>query len=84
MNSISELQELVQYLMEIRIHIQALTDKLEMLKKDRDSMQSKLLESMKLNRLKAWKNNENAFAIVSKLDTRIVDEEKLIQDIQSR
>ncbi len=38
---------------------------------------------MKSNNLRSWKTNDNSFSLVSKLDTRIVDEELAIKDIKA-
>lgn len=84
MNTITDLQNLIQDLLSRRSEIQELTDKLDILKVSRDTLQGNLLESMKANNLVAWKTIENTFSITTKTDTKIIDEEKLIYDIESR
>ena len=39
---------------------------------------------MRSNNLKSWKTNDNSFSLVSKLDTRILNEDEAIRDIKSR
>lgn len=84
MNTITDLQNLIQDLLSRRSEIQELTDKLDILKTERDSLQGNLLDSMKANNLMAWKTPENTFSITTKTDTKIIDEDKLIHDIESR
>lgn len=71
-------------LITVRNQIAFFTQKLDELKEKRDMTQRTLIDAMKSNNLKSWKTNDNSFSLVSKMDTRIINEEEVIQDIKSR
>jgi hypothetical protein len=71
-------------LITVRNQIAFFTQKLDELKEKRDMTQRTLIESMKSNNLKSWKTNDNSFSLVSKMDTRIINEEEAIADIKAR
>ncbi|MBP9779804.1 hypothetical protein KBD33_04265, partial [Candidatus Gracilibacteria bacterium] len=71
-------------LIAVRNQIAFFTQKIDELKEKRDMTQKTLIDAMKSNNLKSWKTNENSFSLVSKMDTRIVDEEQAIKDIKAR
>jgi hypothetical protein len=71
-------------LIAVRNQIAFFTQKIDELKEKRDMTQKTLIDAMKSNNLKSWKTNDNSFSLVSKMDTRIVDEEQTIKDIKAR
>jgi hypothetical protein len=71
-------------LITVRNQISFFTQKLDELKEKRDMTQRTLIDAMKSNNLKSWKTNDNSFSLVSKMDTRIINEEEAIRDIKSR
>ncbi len=71
-------------LIAVRNQIAFFTQKIDELKEKRDMTQRTLIDAMKSNNLKSWKTNDNSFSLVSKMDTRIVDEEQAIKDIKAR
>lgn len=71
-------------LITVRNQIAFFTQKLDELKEKRDMTQRTLIDAMKSNNLKSWKTNDNSFSLVSKMDTRIINEEEAIQDIKAR
>ncbi|MBP7806432.1 hypothetical protein KA057_01995 [Candidatus Gracilibacteria bacterium] len=71
-------------LIAVRNQIAFFTQKIDELKEKRDMTQKTLIDAMKSNNLKSWKTNDNSFSLVSKMDTRIVDEEQAIKDIKAR
>lgn len=81
MNTITELQKLVNNLLTIRNNIQQLTDNVDLLKAEKENLQNKLIVYMKDNNLKSWKTNENTFSIVSKYDVQVIDELRLMQEL---
>lgn len=68
----------------LRNQIAFFTAKLEELKDKKDTIQRWLIETMKSNNLKSWKTNDSSFSLVSKIDTRIINEEQAIKDIKAR
>lgn len=84
MSNIEILPEFTLKLIEIRNEIANVAEYLDSLKEKRDTIQSWLIQTMKSNNLRSWKTNDNSFSLVSKTDTRIVDEELAIQDIKNR
>lgn len=84
MNSITELQNLVYNLTSIRKSIQEFTDRLDLLKIEKDLIQSNLINYMKDNNLKSWKTNDNTFSLISKYDVQILDESKLMDELNIR
>jgi hypothetical protein len=71
-------------LITVRNQIAFFTQKLDELKEKRDMIQKTLIDTMKSNNLKSWKTNDNSFSLVSKIDTRIINEEEAIADIKAR
>ncbi len=71
-------------LITVRNQIAFFTQKLDELKEKRDMTQRTLIDAMKSNNLKSWKTNDNSFSLISKIDTRIINEEEAIQDIKAR
>lgn len=71
-------------LITVRNQIAFFTQKLDELKEKRDITQRTLIDAMKSNNLKSWKTNDNSFSLVSKMDTRIINEEEAIRDIKAR
>lgn len=71
-------------LITVRNQIAFFTQKLDELKEKRDMTQRTLIDAMKSNNLKSWKTNDNSFSLVSKMDTRIINEEEAIEDIKAR
>ena len=71
-------------LITVRNQIAFFTQKLDELKEKRDMTQRTLIDAMKSNNLKSLKTNDNSFSLVSKMDTRIINEEEAIRDIKSR
>jgi hypothetical protein len=71
-------------LITVRNQIAFFTQKLDELKEKRDMTQRTLIDAMKSNNLKSWKTNDNSFSLVSKMDTRITNEEEAIADIKAR
>ena len=71
-------------LITVRNQIAFFTQKLDELKEKRDMTQRTLIDAMKSNNLKSWKTNDNSFSLVSKMDTRIINEEEAIRDIKAR
>lgn len=71
-------------LITVRNQIAFFTQKLDELKEKRDMTQRTLIDAMKSNNLKSWKTNDNSFSLVSKMDTRIINEEEAIADIKAR
>ena len=71
-------------LITVRNQIAFFSQKLDELKEKRDMTQRTLIDAMKSNNLKSWKTNDNSFSLVSKMDTRITNEEEAIQDIKAR
>ena len=71
-------------LITVRNQIAFFTQKLGELKEKRDMTQRTLIDAMKSNNLKSWKTNDNSFSLVSKMDTRITNEEEAITDIKAR
>jgi hypothetical protein len=71
-------------LITVRNQIAFFTQKLDELKEKRDMTQRTLIDAMKSNNLKSWKTNDSSFSLVSKMDTRIINEEEAIQDIKAR
>ena len=71
-------------LIKVRNQIAFFTQKLDELKEKRDMTQRTLIDAMKSNNLKSWKTNDNSFSLISKMDTRIINEEETIQDIKAR
>lgn len=71
-------------LITVRNQIEFFTQKLDELKEKRDMTQRTLIDAMKSNNLKSWKTNDNSFSLVSKVDTRLINEEEAIRDIKAR
>ena len=71
-------------LITVRNQIAFFTQKLDELKEKRDMTQKTLVDAMKSNNLRSWKTNDNSFSLVSKMDTRIINEEEAIRDIKAR
>jgi len=71
-------------LITVRNQIAFFIQKLDELKEKRDMTQRTLIDAMKSNNLKSWKTNDNSFSLVSKMDTRITNEEEAITDIKAR
>ena len=71
-------------LITVRNQIAFFTQKLDELKEKREMTQRTLIDAMKSNNLKSWKTNDNSFSLISKMDTRIINEEEAIQDIKAR
>jgi hypothetical protein len=71
-------------LITVRNQIAFFTQKLDELKEKRDMTQRTLIDAMKSSNLKSWKTNDNSFSLVSKMDTRIINEEEAIADIKAR
>ncbi len=84
MANIETLPESTLELIEVRNKIAHVVEYLDSLKEKRDTIQSWLIQTMKSNNLKSWKTNDNSFSLVSKTDTRIVDEDLAIKDIKAR
>lgn len=84
MTNIETLPTATLELIEIRNEIANVAEYLDSLKEKRDTIQSWLIQTMKSNNLRSWKTNDNSFSLVSKIDTRIVDEELAIKDIKVR
>lgn len=84
METIASINHYTSEIIIIRNQIAFFTAKLEELKDKRDTIQQGLIATMKSNNLKSWKTNENSFSLVSKMDTRITNEEEAIQDIKAR
>lgn len=84
MTNIETLPESTLELIDIRNEIAHIVEYLDSLKEKRDALQSVLIQTMKSNNLRSWKTTDNSFTLVSKTDTRIVDEELAIKDIKNR
>lgn len=84
LTTIEHINHYTQQLIIVRNQIVFFTEKLDELKEHRDTLQRWLIEAMKSNNLKSWKTNQNSFSLVSKMDTRILNEEEVIRDIKSR
>ena len=84
LTTIEHINHYTQQLIIVRNQISFFTEKLDELKTHRDTLQRWLIEAMRSNNLKSWKTNDNSFSLVSKLDTRILNEEEAIRDIKSR
>ncbi len=84
MNNIETLPETTLELIDIRNEIAHVVEYLDSLKVKKDTLQAWLIQTMKANNLRSWKTTDNSFTLVSKTDTRIVDEELAIKDIKNR
>lgn len=84
LTTIEHINHYTRELIVVRNQIAFYTEKLDSFKEHRDTLQRWLIEAMKFNNLKSWKTNDNSFSLVSKLDTRIINEEETIKDIKSR
>ena len=84
MATLEIIQASTMALIEVRHQIAQTTEYLDALKAKRDTLQDSVIETMKESNLKSWKTNDNSFTLVSKTDTRIVDEELAIKDIKNR
>ncbi len=84
MTSIETLPESTLELIDIRNEIAHVVEYLDSLKVKKDTLQAWLIQTMKANNLRSWKTTCNSFTLVSKTDTRIVDEELAIKDIKNR
>lgn len=82
--TIDHITQYTNELITVRNQIAFFTQKLDELKEKRDMTQRTLIVAMKSNNLKSWKTNENSFSLVSKMDTRIINEEEAIRDIKCR
>ena len=86
-SSLTTIDHITHYtneLITVRNQIAFFTEKLDELKDKRDTIQRWLIQTMRSNNLKSWKTNDNSFSLVSKLDTRILNEDEAIRDIKSR
>lgn len=84
LTTIEHINHYTRELIIARNQIAYFTQKLNELKEHRDTLQRWLIEAMKYNSIKSWKTNDNSFSLVSKIDTRIIDEEQAIKDIKAR
>jgi hypothetical protein len=84
MATLEIIQASTMALIEVREQIAQTTEYLDALKAKRDTLQDSVIETMKDSNLKSWKTNDNSFTLVSKTDTRIVDEDLAIKDIKNR
>ena len=84
MVTIEKIQASTLSLIEVREQIAQTTEYLDTLKAKRDTLQDSVIETMKESNLKSWKTNDHSFSLVSKLDTRIINEEETITDLRKR
>ena len=84
LTTIDHIHHYTHELMTTRNQIAFFTEKLDELKTHRDTIQKWLIDAMRHNNLKSWKTNEYSFSLVSKLDTRIINEDETIRDIRTR
>lgn len=84
MATIETIQASTLALIEVREQIAQTIEYLDALKEKRDTLQDSVIGTMKESNLKSWKTNDHSFSLVSKLDTRIINEEETIADLRKR